>query len=181
MTGQEEVTRENVSQRAQAIYDAAQRQVTGLLTPLGRTAMGRWEAGLARHSREFHDCLDRVQRWIEERHSGVVGTIVAVGDYIAGLPSWVTDEYNRAENQFGNDIGELLLDISSEVNGVIAAAQAIIVRARTDIGALFDQMERSSPSSRRPRGPGSRVCSTGCRSRRPRHRRASCARCRGRR
>lgn len=145
MTGQEEVTRENVSQRAQAIYDAAERQVTGLLTPLGRTAMGRWEAGLARHSREFHDCLDRVQRWIEERHSGVVGTIVAVGDYIAGLPSWVTGEYNRAENQFGNDIGELLLDISSEVNGVIAAAQAIIVRARTDIGALFDQMEAEFP------------------------------------
>lgn len=145
MTGQEEVTRENVSQRAQAIYDAAERQVTGLLTPLGRTAMGRWEAGLARHSREFHDCLDRVQRWIEERHSGVVGTIVAVGDYIAGLPSWVTDEYNRAENQFGNDIGELLLDISSEANGVIAAAQAIIVRARTDIGALFDQMEAEFP------------------------------------
>ena len=45
-----------------------------------------------RLSGRFHDSLDRVQRWIDERHSGVVGTIVAVGDYIAGLPAWVTTE-----------------------------------------------------------------------------------------
>ncbi len=145
MTGQEELTRDSVSQRAQTIYADAERRVTALLTPLSRTAMGRWEAGLARSSREFHDSLDRVQRWIEERHSGVVGSIVAIGDYVAGLPRWVTDEYNRAERQFGNDIGELLLDISSDVNGVVAAAQAIVRQARTDIGALFDQMEAEFP------------------------------------
>ena len=145
MTGQEELTRDSVSQRAQTIYADAERRVTALLTPLSRTAMGRWEAGLARSSREFHDSLDRVQRWIEERHSGVVGSIVAIGDYVAGLPRWVTDEYNRAERQFGNDIGELLLDISSDVNGVVAVAQAIIRQARTDIGALFDQMEAEFP------------------------------------
>lgn len=122
-----------------------------------------------------------MQRWIEERHSGVVGTIVAVGDYIAGLPSWVTGEYNRAENQFGNDIGErLLLDISSEVNGVIAAAQAIIVRARTDIGALFDQMEAEFPGvrggrARQVRGPARRAVAAG--DRRPDE--PSCATCPG--
>jgi hypothetical protein len=145
MTGHEEVTRENVSQRAQTIYDQAQRDVQALLNPLTRTAMARWDAELTRHSREFHDALDSVQRWIDDRHSGVVGTIVAIGDYVGGLPAWVTREYNRAELQFGNSVSETLLSISSDVNAVIASAQAIIRQARDDINQLFDQMEAEFP------------------------------------
>jgi hypothetical protein len=145
MTGSEELTRDNVSQRAQGIYDQAQRDVTALLTPLSRTAMARWDAELARHSREFHQALDAVQRWIDERHSGVIGTIVAIGDYIAGLPGWVIREYNRAEQQFGDGVCETLLSISSDVNAVIASAQAIIRQARDDINGLFDQMEAEFP------------------------------------
>ena len=52
--------------------------------------------------------------------------ILAIGDYIGGLPGWVTDEYNRAEREFGDGVCDLLLSISSDVNGVIAAAQAVI-------------------------------------------------------
>jgi hypothetical protein len=144
-TGAEVNTREGVSQRAQGIYDAAQRQVETLLTPLSRTALSQWDAGLARLSREFHDSLNRVQRWIDERHSGVVGTIVAIGDYVAGLPGWVTDEYNRAERTFGDGVCELLLSISSDVNAVIAAAQAVIQTARDDIDGLFADMEAEFP------------------------------------
>lgn len=145
MVATEEQTRESVSQRAQQIFDTAQTQVDALLEPLSRTAIARWEAGLARLSQEFHDALDRVKRWIDERHSGVGGAIVAVGDYIAGLPDWVTDEYDRAERQFGDGVGELLIDISRDVNGVIAAAQALIQRARTDIDEAFTAMEAEFP------------------------------------
>ncbi|MGC4174836.1 hypothetical protein [Demequina sp.] len=145
MTGTEEVTRDNVSQRAQGIYDQAQRDVEALLTPLSRTAMARWDAELARHSREFHDALDAVQRWIDDRHSGVIGTLVAIGDYVAGLPGWVIDEYNRAERQFGDGVCDTLLSISSDVNAVIASAQGIIRQARDDINGLFDQMEAEFP------------------------------------
>lgn len=145
MVQSEQQTRESVSQRAQQIFDDAQRAVDTLLEPLGRTAIARWEAGLARLSQEFHDSLDRVKRWIEERHSGVGGAIVAIGDYIAGLPDWVTDEYNRAERAFGDGVTELLLDISSDVNGVVAAARAIIQHARTDIDAAFTAMEAEFP------------------------------------
>ncbi len=141
----EEQTRESVSQRAQQIFDNAQTQVNTLLEPLGRTAIARWEAGLARLSQDFHDALDRVKRWIDERHSGVGGAIVAVGDYIAGLPDWVTDEYDRAERAFGDGVTELLIDISRDVNGVIAAAQALIQHARTDIDTAFTAMEAEFP------------------------------------
>lgn len=145
MTGQEEVTRDNVSQLAQDVYDRAQTQVQDLLTPLSSTAMARWDAGLTRLSREFHDALDAVQRWIDERHSGVVGTLVAIGDYIAGLPGWVIQEYNRAERAFGDGVCDLLLEISSDVNTVIIAAQGVIQGARDEINGMFDQMEAEFP------------------------------------
>ncbi|MEV0170646.1 hypothetical protein AB0I00_05900 [Streptomyces sp. NPDC050803] len=141
----EEQTRESVARRAQQIYDDAQKQVDALLQPLSRTAIARWEAGLARLSQEFHDSLDRVKRWIDERHSGVGGTLLAIGDYISGLPDWVTDEYNRAERAFGDGVCELLTSISSDVNGVIAAARAVIRHARTDIDGAFQAMEAEFP------------------------------------
>ncbi|HET7014283.1 MAG TPA: hypothetical protein VFI65_10250, partial [Streptosporangiaceae bacterium] len=141
----EERTRESVSRHAQQIYDDAQKQVDQLLQPLSRTAIARWEAGLTRLSQEFHDSLDRVKRWIDDRHSGVGGAILAVGDYIGGLPAWVTDKYNEAERDFGDGVCELLKSISSDVNGVIAAAQAVIQHARNDIDAAFQAMEAESP------------------------------------
>ena len=145
MVSTEVQTRESVSARAQQIFDTAQTQVDALLTPLARTAIARWEAGLAQHSQTFHDTLDRVKRWIDERHSGVGGTLLAIGDYIGGLPDWVTDEYNRAEREFGDGVATLLLDISSDVNGVVAAAQALIQQARDDIDAAFAAMEAEFP------------------------------------
>ena len=144
-TAGEEGTRRTVSEQAQSLYDDAERRVGELLTPLSRTAIARWDAGLARLSRQFHDALDSVQRWIDDRHSGVVGSIVAIGDYVAGLPQWVTDEYNRAEREFGDGVTDLLLDISSDVNGVLQAARAIVQSTRTQINGLFDQMEAEFP------------------------------------
>ncbi|MPY55726.1 phage tail protein [Streptomyces spongiae] len=141
----EERTRESVARHAQQIYDDAQKQVDALLQPLSRTAIARWDAGLSRLSQEFHDSLDRVKRWIDERHSGVGGAVLAIGDYISGLPDWVTDEYNRAERTFGDGVCELLTTISSDVNGVVAAAQAVIQHARTDIDGVFQAMEAEFP------------------------------------
>lgn len=141
----EEQTRDSVSERAQTIFTTAQGQVTTLLEPLSRTAMARWTAGLARLSQEFHDSLDRVQRWIDDRHSGVDGFVVGIGDAVFGLPDWVEDEYDRAERKFGDDVCELLLEISTDVNGVVAAAQAIIAQARDDIDAAFTAMEAEFP------------------------------------
>lgn len=141
----EEATRDSVAQRADSIFTAAQQQVTTLLEPLNRTAMARWAAGLTRLSQEFHDSLDRVAAWIEERHSGVDGFVVGIGDAVFGLPAWVEEEYDRAERQFGDDVCELLLEISTDVNGVVAAAQAIIAQAREDIDAAFTEMEEQFP------------------------------------
>lgn len=145
MVGHEENTRESVSLRAQGIFDTTQRAVDALLEPLSRTAIARWEAGLTKLSQSFHDALARVQAWIDDRHSGIGGAILAIGDYIGGLPGWITKEYDRAEREFGDGVCDLLLSISTDVNGVIASAQALIKSAQRDIDTAFDAMAAEFP------------------------------------
>lgn len=134
MVGSEEQMRAEVGRRANEIFDTAQSRVDGLLRDLPQTAMQRWETGIARHSETFKQTLRRVQDWIDKRHES---TLLAVWDYVAGLPDWVTEEYDRAEREFGDNVCELMREISREVNGVIAACQAIIQQARQDIEALY--------------------------------------------
>ncbi|MFI9550358.1 hypothetical protein [Nonomuraea endophytica] len=137
MVGTEEQTRESVSKQAGQFFDEAQTQVNALLTPLTQTAMQTWRAGVERHSTEFKQTLERVARWIEERHEGVGGTLLAGWDALTGLPGWVVEEYDRAERLFGDRICDLLLEISTDVESVIAAAEAIIEDARRRIDELF--------------------------------------------
>ncbi|HVH12271.1 MAG TPA: hypothetical protein VM759_04425, partial [Longimicrobium sp.] len=119
---------------AQSIFDSAQKRVEGLLEPLPRTAMAKWDAGVKLLSTEFEQSLARVKKWIDERHES---TVLAVWDAVTGLPDWVTDEYDRAEKKFGDGVCELIREVSSEVNGVIAACETIIDTSRKDIAAVF--------------------------------------------
>ena len=143
MVGSEEQMRREASRQAQAIYNDAQTQVNNLLQPLTRTAMTRWETGVAVLSTRFESRLQRVADWIEERHSGVGGLFVGAVDYFAGLPDWVTEEYDDAEQQFGDGVCALIREISTEVNSVVAAAEAIIADADTQIANLFSSLPES--------------------------------------
>ena len=139
MVGTESQIRERLSNRARQIFADAQDRVNALLEPLTNNAMKKWRAGVARVSTDFRQSLNRVKAWIDERHSGIGGRIVAGWDALTGLPGWVTREYDRAEKQFGDDVCELIMEISTEVNLVIAACEAIIDDARQDIDALYTQ------------------------------------------
>ncbi|MCX4245562.1 eCIS core domain-containing protein [Paraliomyxa miuraensis] len=137
MVGSEEEMRRAASGRADELFTSAQGRVRGLLEPLARTAMATWDAELPRLSREFRSSLDRVQDWIDERHSGAGGAVLSVVDYALGYPDWVVDEYDRAEREFGDGVCDVIRDISRDVNAVIAAAEAIIAEARRQIDEVF--------------------------------------------
>jgi hypothetical protein len=137
MVGSEEQMRRAAAERAESIFAGAQDQVRALLEPLPRTAMARWEAELPRLSREFREHLGRVQRWIDERHAGIVGAVVEIADSILGYPAWVVDEYDAAEQRFGDGVCDVIRDISRDINAVIAAAEALITDARRRIDEVF--------------------------------------------
>ncbi len=139
MVGTEAQMREQLSNQARQVFTDAQTQVNTLLQPLANNAMDKWRAGVARLSTEFRESLNRVKAWIDERHSGIGGAILAGWDALTGLPGWVTEEYDRAEKKFGDDVCDLIMEISTEVNSVIAACEAIIDDARQQIDTLYTQ------------------------------------------
>lgn len=145
MVTNEQLTRAEVSRRAQSIYSFAQEQVNNLLNPLVKTAMGLWEAGKTKLAQEFKDHLKKVDDWIEERHSGVGGFFLGVADYVSGLPDWVTEHYDDAEKKFGDGICELIRTISKKVNTIIATCEFIIANANKQINDLFTQLGTDLP------------------------------------
>ncbi|HEX8359922.1 MAG TPA: hypothetical protein VF613_07440, partial [Longimicrobium sp.] len=140
MVGSEEQMRTQAAAEAQRLFDDAQTRVSGLLDPLPATAMARWEAGVQVLSTEFDQHLARVKAWVEERHES---TTLAVLDYFTGLPDWVTEEYDDAEQAFGDGVCNLIREISRDVNGVIAACEAIVDDSRAQIAAVFEALPDS--------------------------------------
>ena len=134
MVGSEEQIRAAVGAKADKIYQDAQSRVDDLLKDLPKTAMSMWDTGIKRESDTFKQSLAEVDRWIKKRHES---TALAIWDAITGLPDWVTRDYNRAEKLFGDNVCQLMRDISIKVNSVIATSHAIIGQARKDIDALF--------------------------------------------
>lgn len=140
MVGSEEAQRAAVSAEAKAIFDQARNAISTPLAELGPKAMARWNAGVASLSNDFRIHLDKVKRWVDERHAGWTGAVVGVWDDWTGFPGWITDEYTKAERAFGEGVCELLIEISREVNEVVAAAQVIIENARTAIDKRFAEL-----------------------------------------
>ncbi|HEX7317546.1 MAG TPA: hypothetical protein VF297_26835 [Pyrinomonadaceae bacterium] len=143
MVGSEEQMRAAASKQAQATFNQAQTDVNEQLRELPQKAMAKWDKGVAVASEVFKQSLQKVQDWIDERHSGVGGTLLSIGDYFTGLPGWVTEEYDRAEQKFGDDVCSLAREISTEVNGIIMACEAIIANARAEIARVFSQLPQS--------------------------------------
>ena len=139
--GKQEVrTRESVSAEAQQIFDLAQSDVHTMLEPLARNAMTIWDTELEELSKAFRTHLNRVQGWIDDRHSGASGFVVGIWDAVTGLPGWVPDEYDDAEKAFGDGVCKVLIKIDADVSLVIAAAKARIQLARDSTHALFTKL-----------------------------------------
>jgi len=140
MVGSEEQMRDAAGKRMRDVFSTAQSEVNSLLDPLPKLAMDKWDSGVKAASTAFEESLKVVAAWIAKRHEGFVGKIRAVGDWLTGLPRWVSDEYDKAEKLFGDTLCHLLEDISRDVNAQVAACEAIIAEARSQIDALVEAL-----------------------------------------
>ncbi len=143
MVESEEQQRETLSTKANGIFESTQKAVKGLIEPLPAKMRAKWDAGIAIHSRKFEQSLTMVRNWINERYAGVGGFFNELGDAIFGLPSEITAAYDRAEREFGENVCSLALEISTEVNTIIKAADKLIADADKQINALFDGLDPS--------------------------------------
>ena len=137
MKESEEGKRKRVGEEAQKIFTDAQIKVNEQLSPLSAAAMKKWNFDVDTASKNFKATLNKVKDWIDERHAGAGGLLNRIGDWATGLPGWVTDEYDKAETQFGDDICRSITDISLNVNTIIATCEQLIKKAHADIVDLF--------------------------------------------
>ena len=149
ITGSEEQQRAQAGQRMQAIFDRARTDVDGLLQPLSSAALARWDAGVDRLASDFESSLASVKQRIEERYrteddwdpfDEIASGVTQAWDYVAGLPDWVVEEYDRAEQLFADGCTTLITDISRDLNAVIEDCQAIIQQARDDIDEIVTSL-----------------------------------------
>lgn len=149
ITGSEEQQRAEAGRRMQAIFDRARTDVDGLLQPLSGAALARWDAGVDRLASDFESSLASVKQRIEERYrteddwdpfDEIASGLTQAWDYVAGLPDWVVEEYDRAEQVFADGCTSLITDISRDVNAVIEDCQAIIQQARDDIDDIVTSL-----------------------------------------
>jgi hypothetical protein len=149
ITGSEEQQRAEAGRRMQAIFDRARTDVDGLLQPLSGAALARWDAGVDRLAGDFESSLASVKQRIDERYrteddwdpfDEIASGVTQAWDYVAGLPDWVVEEYDRAEQLFADGCTTLITDISRDVNAVIEDCQAIIQQARDDIDEIVTSL-----------------------------------------
>jgi hypothetical protein len=153
--GSEEQQRARAGQEMQAIFQRTQKTVDGLLSPLARTALAKWQAGVDKLSTDFEGRLAHVKTKIEERYKteddgnplDELGALWNKGtDKVFGLPDWVVAAYDAAESAFATGCTDLLRDISRDVNDVIEKCRQLIQQARKDIDAIVDKLPASLQS-----------------------------------
>ncbi|MEI9852766.1 MAG: hypothetical protein WDN24_20050 [Sphingomonas sp.] len=143
MVGSEAQMREQAGADAKAAFDEAQSLVKDLLKDLVPNAMQKWETAKASLTTRFKADLKIVQDRVDERHSGASGFIVGLWDAVTGLPGWATEAYDEAENNFADGVIAKLTEISTEVDAIIKACEALIKKARDRITEIYGALPAS--------------------------------------
>ena len=143
MVGSEAQMREQAGIDAKAAFDEAQGLVKDLLKDLVPNAMQKWETAKASLTTQFKTDLKIVKERVDDRHSGASGFVVGLWDAVTGLPGWATEAYDKAENNFGDGVIAKLTEISTEVDAIIKACEALIKKARDRIAEIFNALPAS--------------------------------------
>ena len=143
MVGSEAQMRAQAGTDAKAAFDDAQALVKDLLKDLVPNAMQKWETAKASLTTQFKADLKVVQDRVDDRHSGASGFVVGLWDAVTGLPDWAVEAYDKAEKNFADGVIAKLTEISTEVDAIIKACEALIKKARDRIAEIFGALPAS--------------------------------------
>ncbi len=139
MVTAEEQQRLEISTKAKEIVATTRQKVDDLLNPLPQEALKRWEDGKAKVVKKFEEDLVDVTAWVEENKDSLIGGIIT---YFSGLPDWIERDFRIAKNNFVTGICQLLKDISTYVDSVIAKCEGIIDDADLQHKELFENLPK---------------------------------------
>ncbi|MDB5678536.1 hypothetical protein [Sphingomonas bacterium] len=143
MVGSEAQMREQAGSEAAAAIGGTQELVKAMLKEVVPTAMQQWDTAKDSLTTKFKNDLAGVEAEIKDRHSGVGGKLLAVGDWFTGLPDWVIEDYDKAEQHFADGVIDSLKKISTYVNSIINACEALIKQTRDRLDQIYGALPLS--------------------------------------
>lgn len=136
-----EKKRDEVAARINGIFKTAQDLVKGRLALLETQAMQRFDSGNAAATKTFEDNVAlELEAFKDDRYSGWFGWARKAKDWLLGMDELpgVKAIFDRNRARFVRAVDQLVADISSENQRVIAECKATLAQARQDIQTYVD-------------------------------------------
>ena len=128
--------REEVHEKINGIFKAAQDKVKKKLADLETQSMKRFDDGNAKASKEFEDNVDReLEAYKDDRYSGVTGKLKKAKDWLLGMDDLpeVKAIFERNRSKFVAAINKLVDEITADNKRVIKECKDELDNAKKDI------------------------------------------------
>jgi hypothetical protein len=130
----DEAKRAEVSTHIEGIFTATKTEVDGILTGLDAKVSEAFTKGEAEARKAFEqNHKAEMERWKDERYSGITGAAQWIVDKIKGLPPEANDIYVRARNLYLSKMNQTIADVADIVGGELTRAKNRINQGRDEI------------------------------------------------
>ena len=135
--GKDEAARAKLSADINRIFDAAKTDVDAILGGVDDKVGKEFDAGAtAAHTAFTANHQAAMDRYKDERYSGVSGAVRWTEDLFTGLPAEANQIYDRAKARFETDMTAVISRVADVIARELDAAKARIDKGRADIKAL---------------------------------------------
>jgi hypothetical protein len=134
--------REEIAKEFQEIFNDTQGKVSAQLDKVTNNVTDRFDKEAEENRKTFADSLERaIDDYKEERHSGFTGKLLAVKDYVAGLPDEVEEVYRAQREIYVRSMRTLIKSIAKDVAKGLNDALQMIKDGRQRVKDKVDSLK----------------------------------------
>jgi hypothetical protein len=140
----DEAARQKVTTEVNAIYDRTKTDVNQILTGLDEKVDKQFTDGEAAARKNFTDGWKRdLDKYKDERYSGLEGAYNWTRDLFAGLPSDVNRIYEGWKQKYIKEMTAVIRGIGKTVSGELNRAKARVEQGRTELKKYVDGLPKN--------------------------------------
>jgi hypothetical protein len=130
----DEAKRAEITAQIRGVFDATKRDVDAILDALDGAVAARFEAGEKAARDAFTaDHKARMQRYKDERYSGLAGAGRWAADLFSGLPAEANQIFAQSRALYEARMGQVISDIADFVGAELGRAKSRIAEGRAEI------------------------------------------------
>ncbi|MGW3567078.1 phage tail protein [Streptomyces sp. NPDC000941] len=137
----DEQKREQVTAKLQKVFDAAQKDVEGILSGLDGKVDKQFEEGEKKARDAFNkDQKRRMKQYKDKRYGGFWGPAKWAKDKIAGMPEEANQLFQESRKLYVNMMQGVISSIADTIGTELGKAKARIAQGRADIKTEVDKL-----------------------------------------